>query len=103
MARDSMITKTFTVKADPDTMRCFELMLARMYYNATWGHSSTVAMSVDGDGSDRFELDPTPTKEVRQIVVDGKRGEVEIATRENRVVSRRFHRSDCHHMAKSKA
>jgi hypothetical protein len=49
-------TKTFTIKADPVMMRRFERMIRYMSWCSGVGHSATIAISVDGDGADRFQV-----------------------------------------------
>lgn len=47
-----MITKTFTISANPDMMLKIERFLAWLHFNTAWGHSATIAIDCDGDGSD---------------------------------------------------
>ncbi len=49
-------TKTFTINANPDMMLKIERFLAWLHYNSAWGHSATIAIDSDGDGSDEVTV-----------------------------------------------
>ena len=49
-----MGTKTFEIEATPNVMEAFEKFMAHLAWCAGVGHSTTVAMSIDGDGADSF-------------------------------------------------
>ena len=49
-------TKTFTITANPDMMLKIERLLAWLHYNSAWGHSATIAIDCDGDGSDEVTV-----------------------------------------------
>lgn len=78
------IKKTFEITATPEVMARFERLLALMHYSALWGHSATFAMAVDGDGADRFSVDPKPEEELRKQIglITGVGGSLEIAMTE---------------------
>lgn len=54
-----MITKTFTITANKDMMLKIERFLAWLHFNTAWGHSATIAIDCDGDGSDKVEVSDT--------------------------------------------
>ena len=74
------ITKTFTITANKRVMQRFERFLALLHFNSIFGHSSTFAMPLDGDGEDVFSVYPVP-KEYKQDVdlIGGVGLSVEIA------------------------
>lgn len=49
-------SKTFEIEASPNVMKAFEQFMAHLAYCASVGHSTTVAMTIDGDGADRFRV-----------------------------------------------
>lgn len=49
-------TATFTVTASPDVMGRLVKLLWMMQYSSAVGHSSYFGMPLDGDGSDRFQV-----------------------------------------------
>jgi hypothetical protein len=51
------ITKTFTITCKPYLMKRFENLLSMLHLYCSWGHSTMVAMFIDGDGSDDFKID----------------------------------------------
>lgn len=60
---DKSVTKSFKITtATPDTMKKFERFLSLLHYNG--GHSGVFAMSFDGDGHEKMEVDPPPDKEL---------------------------------------
>ncbi|HND47903.1 MAG TPA: hypothetical protein PLL95_05040 [Anaerolineales bacterium] len=50
------VTKTFTITATPQMMLKIERFLAWMHFNTAWGHSATIALDCDGDGSDKVSV-----------------------------------------------
>ena len=48
------IEKTFTIRADRETMRKVEALLALMHFNC--GHSHSLGMHFDGDGPTHLEV-----------------------------------------------
>lgn len=50
------VTKTFKIEASPNVMEAFEKFMAHLQYCGGAGHSANVAMSIDGDGADRFKI-----------------------------------------------
>lgn len=80
------VTKTFTITADPHTMKRFEKFLCFFHYNG--GHSGLFGMYFDGDGSDRLKVDPAPDKGTRDYARISYSGQdIEIAN-ENDCTSR---------------
>ena len=49
-------TITVTIESDVDMIWKIERWLAWLHFNSHWGHSATVAMDMDGDGSDRVNV-----------------------------------------------
>lgn len=49
-------TLTLTIEATTDVMLRFKRLLAWLHFNSGWGHSGTVAMSLDGDGWDKLRI-----------------------------------------------
>lgn len=54
-------TKTFTITANPEMMLKIERFLAWLHYNSAWGHSATIAIDCDGDGSDTVTVTENQT------------------------------------------
>ena len=76
------ITKAFTVTTSKSVMKRFEKLLAMLQFNSGWGHSSTFGMFLDGDGPDRFMVEPKPDPSLAKGVnlIGGVGLDVEIAT-----------------------
>ena len=73
------IKKTFEVETSPSVMRRFERFLALLHHNSNFGHSGTFAMPLDGDGSDKVKITPTP-EFAREVDLAGGIGyDIEIA------------------------
>jgi len=74
-------TKTYTITATRDTLRKFEGFLALLHFNTGWGHSNLFAMACDGDGHERFSVDPIPDDHWREKAkeIGGTGATVEIA------------------------
>lgn len=53
---DGKITKTYVLKGTPEILERIERLLSWFSLNGSWGHSGTVAMGFDGDGSDRLDI-----------------------------------------------
>lgn len=77
------ITCTFTITTSKGVMERFKRFLALLHWNSRFGHSSTFAMFLDGDGNDQVTVEPEPgfSKEVNLIGAVGH--EVEIAGTNN--------------------
>lgn len=54
-------TKTFTITANPEMMLKIERFLAWLHFNTAWGHSATIAIDCDGDGSDEVTVTENQT------------------------------------------
>ena len=50
----NMVSKTFTVTAEPAVMRKLERLLTLMHFATHWGHTGTFGMHLDGDGADKL-------------------------------------------------
>ena len=50
------ITKTFTITANEEMFNQIERLLACLHLFTHWGHSSTLAISQDGDGWDEVSI-----------------------------------------------
>ena len=74
---DEQLTVTI-VASDPEVMLKIRRWLSWMHYNTAWGHSGTVAMDLDGDGSDRVRVEGMDHEPQRAFVerVFGKKVEV---------------------------
>ena len=59
MSREE-VTRTFKITTSPEVMRRFERFLAFLHWNSRYGHSGIFAMSLDGDGAERFTASPAP-------------------------------------------
>jgi hypothetical protein len=57
------VTKAFTITTSPEVLARFEKFLCFLHYNG--GHSGVFAMSFDGDGPERFKVEPAPDKGTR--------------------------------------
>jgi len=51
------VTKTFTITANEEMMGKIERFLACLHLFTNWGHSSTLALSQDGDGHDLVKVE----------------------------------------------
>lgn len=75
-----------TIRGDAESMLRLKRLLAWLDYNSKWGHSGTVAMSLDGDGWDKIEVDGidlSPHKEyVGKRMIHEKQMRVEYASSE---------------------
>lgn len=75
-----------TIRGDEESMLRLKRLLAWLHWNSRWGHSGTVAMSLDGDGWDKIEIDGidlTPYKSyVDKRMVHEKQMRVEYASSE---------------------
>lgn len=49
------ITKTYKIEASPNVIEKFEQFLSYVQWCSNAGHSTAVAMPIDGDGADRFK------------------------------------------------
>lgn len=73
-----LTTKTFTVTTSPEVLARFEKFLCFLHYNG--GHSGLFAMPFDGDGHERFHVEPAPATGTRDWSRISDAGpEVEIA------------------------
>ena len=88
--KKDLVRKVFEVEADAETMKTFERFLALLHYNSRFGHSATFAMGLDGDGWDKFTVNPV-AKECKNDVdlIGCVGGGLEIA-RENSYVSKKM-------------
>ena len=50
-------TKTFKIKTTPKLMRRLERFFALLDFNSKVGHSNLFGMPLDGDGSEKIEID----------------------------------------------
>ena len=50
------VRQRFEIEASPNVMKAFERFMAHLQYCSSVGHSANVAMSIDGDGADRFKV-----------------------------------------------
>ena len=76
------ITKTFTISCHPKLMKRFENFISMLYLYCSWGHSTMVAMFIDGDGSDDFKIDgfdatKVPRKDIS--LISGVGQDIEVA------------------------
>lgn len=55
---ENPITKTFTITASPKLIKRLERFLALIHFSSNWGHSGIFGMPLDGDGSDRIQVEP---------------------------------------------
>ncbi|MEW8048922.1 MAG: hypothetical protein AB2792_19915 [Candidatus Thiodiazotropha sp.] len=76
---EQRIKKTFEIETSPAVMERFERFLALLHYNSAFGHSSTFAMALDGDGADKVVISPRPRFKNEVDVTGGIGGDVEIA------------------------
>jgi len=54
---EQKITKTFTITANSSLMNQIERFLGCLHLFTNWGHSSTLALSQDGDGYDECKVE----------------------------------------------
>jgi len=54
---EKKVTKTFTITANEELMGQVERFLACLHLFTHWGHSSTLALSQDGDGWDEATVE----------------------------------------------
>lgn len=73
------IVKTFEIETSIDVMRRIERFFALLHHNSNYGHSSTFAMPLDGDGADKVKVTPTPGFAQEVDAIGGVGGSVEIA------------------------
>jgi len=52
---NGLVTKTYRIQAKPDVLERFERFLSYVQWCSSVGHSTAVAMPIDGDGADRFK------------------------------------------------
>ena len=72
-------TRWFKVETSPEVMDRFERFLALLHWNSRHGHSGMFAMSLDGDGIDRFSVSPSPRHRDEVSLCAGIGHQVEIA------------------------
>lgn len=54
--KPNTVRKTYTVEASSEVIARFDRFLRHLQWCAGVGHSTTVAMEIDGDGADRFSV-----------------------------------------------
>ena len=73
------IKKTFEVETSPAVMERLERFLALLHHNSNFGHSALFGMWLDGDGSDKVKVIPTPKFSDEVGLIGGVGDGVEIA------------------------
>lgn len=63
-----IVTKTYTIAASPNVIEEFEKFMKYVQWCASVGHSTYVAMSIDGDGPDRFKVTEPSLEDVHYKV-----------------------------------
>ena len=78
----NMVSKTFTVTAEPAVMRKLERLLALMHFATHWGHTGIFGMHLDGDGADKLTVEGADLDSCRAGVsrITGVGYDVELAT-----------------------
>ena len=61
-------TITITIETTSDVMLRIKRLLAWLHFNSSWGHSGTVAMSLDGDGWDKVKISGLDFSEYKDYV-----------------------------------
>jgi hypothetical protein len=51
-----LVRRTYEIEASPTVVENFERFLSHVQWCSGVGHSTAVAMSIDGDGADRFKV-----------------------------------------------
>ena len=72
-------TRNFRITTSREVMDRFERFLAFLHWNSRHGHSGMFAMSLDGDGADRFTVSPAPRHASEVSLCGGIGHDIEIA------------------------
>ena len=51
-----MPTKTYEITADLKMLKKIDRLMSWLYFSSHWGHSGTVAIDLDGDGSEKVDV-----------------------------------------------